>query len=92
MPDLVTPIINQKLTLLRSLGMCRFESEGFGMVSSLMSAFPNPERGGERDRDLKKICFSRKFLYDIYEDLKRHCQCHVGVFENGVCFQKEIFQ
>ena len=80
MSDLVTSIINQKLTLLRSLGMCRFESEGFGMVSSLMSAFPNPERGGERDRDLKDIFFSRN---DIYEDLKRHCQCHVGEFENG---------
>lgn len=80
MSDLVTSIINQKLTLLRSLGMCRFESEGFGMVSSLMSAFPNPERGGERDRDLKDIFFSRN---DICEDLKRHCQCHVGQFENG---------
>ena len=88
MSDLVTSIINQKLTLLRSLGMCRFESEGFGMVSSLMSAFPNPERGGERDRDLKDIFFSRN---DIYEDLKKHCQCHVGEFENGGRFPNENF-
>ena len=74
--------------------MCRFESEGFGMVSSLMSAFPNPERGGERDRDLKDIFLSRKsYLWTLKNTLQQdiaYRRC--GVFENGVCFQNENFQ